>query len=122
MTTSSELELLMERSKANGAEDAAFFKALLDATIYVHVPKDKHKFPWRFMQFQRSDEPGMLIPFFRKVDSDPCFPCFRLAPVRADLGQTDHFADQRPTRQPRSKHEGNRPSRILPRFPRAFQG
>ena len=64
MTTPSELELLMERSKANGAEDAAFFRALLDATVYVHVPKDKRQFPWRFMQFQRSDEPGMLIPFF----------------------------------------------------------
>ena len=64
MTTSSELELLMKRSKANGAEDATFFKALLDATIYVHVPKDKRQFPSRFMQFRRSDEPGMLIPFF----------------------------------------------------------
>jgi len=64
MTTSSELELLMERSKASGAEDAAFFKALLDATIYVHVPKDKRQFPWRFMRFRRPGEAGMLTPFF----------------------------------------------------------
>lgn len=64
MTTPKELELLMERAKADGAEDPAFFEALLEATIYVHVPKDKRQFPWRFMQFRHPIEGITVVPFF----------------------------------------------------------
>jgi len=55
----------MKRSKANGAEDAAFFKTLLDATVYMHLPKDRHKFFW-LHAISVIGRAGMLVPFFTK--------------------------------------------------------
>jgi hypothetical protein len=69
--TSSKLEELLEaaRSSADSAKAArtqeAFFKALLDATVYAHVPpgpvpRDRI----RFIQFVRPDNGRTVLPFF----------------------------------------------------------
>lgn len=64
MTSPSMLRKLMKQAQADGAKDATFFHALLDATVYVHIPKFKQLHPWRFMQFHHSGTGVLLVPFF----------------------------------------------------------
>lgn len=54
----------MKQAQADGSKDAEFFLALLDASVYVHIPKFKKLHPWRFMQFHHSGTGVMLVPFF----------------------------------------------------------
>ena len=39
------LRKLMKQAQADGSKDAALFHALLDATVYVHIPKFKQLHP-----------------------------------------------------------------------------
>ncbi|RUL66825.1 hypothetical protein EKH79_03170 [Dyella dinghuensis] len=66
MTTS--LEHLMARAIADQREESAFFQALLDATIYAHIPMtdrvDVQSDKIRFVQFHRPDNGQLTLPFF----------------------------------------------------------
>lgn len=58
-----ELEAWLERSRANPAEEPAFFRRLLDALVYVHVPVSDDSGKTRLVQFRHPD--GFdAIPFF----------------------------------------------------------
>lgn len=62
----SELNRLLEESITDRRKEPAFFRALLDATVYAHVPLDDRSGRIRFIQF-RGTEGELLLPFF----SDP---------------------------------------------------
>ena len=64
MTSPSMLRKLMRQAQADGSKDAEFFHALLDATVYVHIPKFKQLHPWRFMQVNHSGTGVLVVPFF----------------------------------------------------------
>lgn len=64
MTQPTTLQYLMERAKADGSQDPEFFHALLEATVYVHVPRFRQLHPWRFMQFRHPDTGIPMVPFF----------------------------------------------------------
>ena len=58
-----ELEAWLERSRTNPAEEPAFFRRLLDALVYVHVPVSDDSGKTRLVQFRHPD--GFdAIPFF----------------------------------------------------------
>lgn len=61
--SSAELERLMRRAVEDKSEEAAFFRALLDATVYAHTPLEDDSPRLRLMQFTTPQ--GMLaLPFF----------------------------------------------------------
>ncbi|QND81016.1 SseB family protein [Pseudoxanthomonas mexicana] len=58
-----ELEALLERSRLDPTEEPAFFRSLLDATVYIHVPVSDDSKHIRVVQFRHPD--GFdAIPFF----------------------------------------------------------
>jgi len=48
----------------DGREEPAFFRALLDATVYVHSPRSDDSGRVRFFQFIRPDNGVTVLPFF----------------------------------------------------------
>jgi hypothetical protein len=63
----SALERLQQRAMADGREEPAFFRALLDATVYAHVPLHDDSGRVRFIQFVRPDNGTTVLPFFTDV-------------------------------------------------------
>lgn len=58
-----ELEARLERSRLDPAEEPAFFRSLLEATVYIHVPVSDDSKHVRVVQFRHPD--GFdAIPFF----------------------------------------------------------
>lgn len=64
MTTTDELHRLLERAMADGQDEPAFFRALLEATVYAHVPLSYQNAHLQFMQFKRPDDGLLVLPFF----------------------------------------------------------
>ncbi len=60
----SPLEELQQRAMIDGREEPAFFRALLDATIYAHSPRSDDSGRVRFLQFIRPDNSLTVLPFF----------------------------------------------------------
>ena len=61
--STAELERLLERARAHGEEEQSFFRCLLDAWVYTHVPLSDDHPRMRLVQFQHPD--GFLaVPFF----------------------------------------------------------
>lgn len=58
-----QLERLMQRAIEDKQEEPAFFRSLLDATVYAHVPLSDDSRRLRFIQFMRPDGVTVL-PFF----------------------------------------------------------
>ena len=65
---SNHLEQLMARAAADIREEPAFFRALLKATIYAHIPLtdriDAKSVKIRFIQFHTPDTRKLVLPFF----------------------------------------------------------
>lgn len=59
-----ELESALQRAMSDSREEAAFFRALLEATIYAHVPLSNDSGRLRFIQFIRPDNGETVLPFF----------------------------------------------------------
>jgi len=51
----------------DGREEPAFFRALLDATVYAHVPLSDDSGRLRFIQFVRPDNGATVLPFFTDI-------------------------------------------------------
>lgn len=64
---SSDLEAWMERVRDHPAEEPAFFRALLDATVYVHAPASDDSGKVHLVQF-RHPEGFDAIPFFTSME------------------------------------------------------
>lgn len=61
-----ELETWLERSRANPAEEPAFFRRLLESTVYAHAPASDDSGRLRLVQFRHPD--GFdAIPFFTSM-------------------------------------------------------
>ena len=61
--STAELERLLERARTHGEEELAFFRCLLDAWVYAHVPLSDDHPRMRLVQFRHPD--GFLaVPFF----------------------------------------------------------
>jgi hypothetical protein len=65
-THQSELNRLLEASIADWHKEPEFFRALLDATVYAHVPKVDRSGRIRFKQFHGPDG-ELLLPFFSDI-------------------------------------------------------
>jgi hypothetical protein len=59
-----ELRRLLQRAMTDPKEEPAFFRALLDATVYAHVPISDDSGRLRFVQFARPDNGELVLPFF----------------------------------------------------------
>jgi SseB protein N-terminal domain/SseB protein C-terminal domain len=59
----SELNRLLEESITDRRKEPEFFRALLEATVYAHVPLDDRSGRIRFIQFHAPDG-ELLLPFF----------------------------------------------------------
>ena len=64
MASNHDLERLRQRSIADRREEPAFFRALLDSTVYAHVPISDDSGRLRFVQFARPDNGQLVLPFF----------------------------------------------------------
>lgn len=65
MVTSTQLHALMHASFNDARAEADFFRALLEATVYAHVPKDAPPDGClQFIQFMRQDNGELVVPFF----------------------------------------------------------
>ena len=64
MMSSERLDMLMERALADKTAEPAFFRALLDATVYAHAPRTGHNGRLRLIQFPLPDNGRMVLPFF----------------------------------------------------------
>lgn len=62
-----ELELLRERAIQH-QEDAPYFRALLEATLYAHAPISDDSGRIRFVQFPHPDTRKDILPFFTDVE------------------------------------------------------
>lgn len=64
MTFTRELERLLVRAQTNSNADQPFFQALLDATVYAHVPVGAP--PWHkgFMSFRHPRDGITMVAFF----------------------------------------------------------
>ena len=63
MITADELEQLMQRAMVDKMAEPDFFRALLEATVYAHIPRDDRSGRLRFIQFTTPDGQTVL-PFF----------------------------------------------------------
>ena len=63
MTSQAELDQLSQLSRSDERLAPAFFRALLDATVYAHVPTSDDSGRIRMIQFRRPDG-VMVLPFF----------------------------------------------------------
>ena len=61
--TTAELERLLERARAHQEEEPAFFRCLLDAWVYAHVPLSDDHPRVRLVQFRHPDG-FFAVPFF----------------------------------------------------------
>jgi len=62
-TSTSQLDALLQQSLKDKTAERAFFRALLDATVYVHAPISDDSRNLRLIQFTRPD--GLtVLPFF----------------------------------------------------------
>lgn len=59
-----ELENALQRAMIDPREEPAFFRALLEATVYAHVPLSEDSGRLRFIQFIRPDNGETVLPFF----------------------------------------------------------
>lgn len=59
-----ELERLKQRAIADRQEEPAFLRALLNSTVYAHVPISDDSGRLRFTQFARPDNGQVVLPFF----------------------------------------------------------
>jgi hypothetical protein len=50
-----------------GRDEPAFFRALLEATVYAHIPLHDDSGRVRFIQFVRPDNGATVLPFFTDV-------------------------------------------------------
>ncbi|WP_396614788.1 SseB family protein [Lysobacter soli] len=62
-----DLEAWLERVREHPAEEPAFFRALLDATVHVHAPASDDSGKVRLVQF-RHPEGFAAIPFFTSME------------------------------------------------------
>ena len=66
-----ELEARLERSRLDPTEEPAFFRSLLEATVYVHAPVSDDSKHLRLVQFRHPD--GFdAIPFFTSLQNSRC--------------------------------------------------
>ena len=63
MITDEELEIRLERAREHREEEPAFFRSLLEATVYAHAPQSDDHPRLRFIQFRHPDGFDAL-PFF----------------------------------------------------------
>lgn len=64
MISPGQLDQLMQLALADKAAEPAFFRALLDATVYAHTPRTDHGGRLRLIQFPLPDSGRMVLPFF----------------------------------------------------------
>ncbi|WP_430389995.1 enhanced serine sensitivity protein SseB C-terminal domain-containing protein [Dyella sp. 20L07] len=64
MTTRLQLQSLLTTVRNNPLTEPQFFEALLDATVYAHVPIHQVPGRLRFIQFIRPDNGQTVLPFF----------------------------------------------------------
>lgn len=64
MTTQAQLEALMQEARTDPFAEPRFFAALLDATLYAHVPLEQVPGRIRFCQFVHSSDGKTLLPVF----------------------------------------------------------
>jgi SseB protein C-terminal domain/SseB protein N-terminal domain len=60
----SNLQTYLAQALVNAHEEPAFFRALLDASVYVHMPHTVIPGRLRFVQFVRPDNGQTVLPFF----------------------------------------------------------
>ena len=63
MITNEELEIRLERAREHREEEPAFFRGLLEATVYAHAPQSDDNPQLRLIQFRHPDGFDAL-PFF----------------------------------------------------------
>jgi len=64
MTSLDVLIGLLQNAAFSTDDENAFFKALLDATLYAHVPVKQVRGRVRFIQFVRPDNGQTVLPIF----------------------------------------------------------
>ena len=64
MVSAAQLEALMQQAMADKGAEPAFFRALLDATVYAHTPRINPSGRLRLIQFPMPDSGLMVLPFF----------------------------------------------------------
>lgn len=64
MISSKALDDLMERSLRDFREEPAFFRALLDATVYAHAPLTSPSDRLHLVMFKSPDDGALVIPVF----------------------------------------------------------
>jgi len=64
MISSSELDDLMAQSLRDIRKEPAFFRALLDAIVYVHAPFENQSERLRLVMFKSPDDGGFVVPVF----------------------------------------------------------
>lgn len=64
MISTDELERLMTASIGNSATEPAFFRALLDATMYAHAPIYPKAERLRLVMFKSPDDGTLVVPVF----------------------------------------------------------
>jgi len=64
VVSAAELEKLMEASIKDAREEPAFFRALLDATLYAHTPKIEPPGRRQFVMFKSPDDGQYVVPIF----------------------------------------------------------
>lgn len=64
MVSAAQLNALMQQALTEKAAEPAFFRALLDATVYAHTPRTGHTGRLRLIQFPLPDSGRMVLPFF----------------------------------------------------------
>lgn len=62
-----DLDQLLQRALVDGREEPTFFRALLDATVFAHVPLSDDSQRLRFFQFIRPDNGQTVLPFFSDI-------------------------------------------------------
>ena len=64
MTSLDVLNGLLQKAAFSTEDENAFFKAMLDATLYAHVPVKQVRGRVRFIQFVRPDNGQTVLPIF----------------------------------------------------------
>jgi hypothetical protein len=64
MISQAELDALMQRALSDKDAEPAFFRALLDATVYAHAPRVAQTGRLRLIQFPLPENGQMVLPFF----------------------------------------------------------
>jgi len=64
MVSAAQLDALMQQALADKQAEPAFFRALLDATIYAHTPRSARSGRLQLIQFPLPDSDRLVLPFF----------------------------------------------------------